>query len=147
MGNICRSPAAEGILKKLLKENNLEMDVDSAGMISYHSGAKADARMREHGQKRGVELTSISRPFDAHVDFDYFDMIIAMDQDNLNDLDAVIRTEKDREKIHLMTDFLQKLEATSIPDPYYGGDVGFDNVYNLLEDACAGLLDHLTIIK
>jgi protein-tyrosine phosphatase len=143
MGNICRSPAAEGIFKHLLTSQNQVMDVDSAGMISYHSGARADSRMREHGSKRGYELTSISRPFDPMIDFDHFDMIIAMDQDNIRDLEQVIRTDSDREKIHLMTDFLQELEATHIPDPYYGGDAGFTLVYDLLEDACSGLLDHL----
>ena len=142
LGNICRSPSAEGIFKALVKTEGLENDIeiDSAGMIGFHAGNPADARMKRHAAEQGYDLCSISRPFDARVDYDRFDMIIGMDSQNMSDLKAVARHQADLDKLSLMTDYLTEMSATHVPDPYYGGDDGFRHVIRLLEDACAGLL-------
>ena len=144
LGNICRSPSAEAVFKYLVEQEN-EGDrffIDSAGTSAWHAGEKADARMRRHAKKRGVELTSISRQF-VPEDFDRFDYIIAMDRDNMEDLKRLARNKKDLDKLHMMTDFSKKFNYDEIPDPYYGGDEGFELVLDLLEDAGTGLFNYL----
>jgi len=145
LGNICRSPSAEGVMQHLIEQKGLEdkIKVDSAGTIAVHAGERADSRMRSHAQKRGYDLTSISRQFKAHTDFDEFDYVIAMDNSNFADLLAITRKESDKNKISKMTDFSTSSKYTEIPDPYYGGSQGFELVLDLLEDACKGLLDHI----
>ena len=145
MGNICRSPSAEAVFKGLVKNERLEnkFEVDSAGTIAYHAGERADRRMQSHAVKRGYSLDSISRKFNPHTDFDYFDMIIGMDAENIFSLKKFARNHDDLEKIHLMTDFSREREYDEVPDPYYGGEEGFELVLDLLEDACEGLLDEL----
>lgn len=144
LGNICRSPSAEGVMKKLVEEAGLanKIHIDSAGILNYHEGEPADARMRSHAQKRGYKLDSISRPV-RQSDFTDFDMIIGMDRQNIQDLEKIAPAEH-MHKIRQMTEFLQTLNDTSVPDPYYGGEEGFEYVLDLLEDACAGLLEQLT---
>jgi len=140
MGNICRSPAAEAVLKHLAQQQNLNVTIDSAGTTAYHVGNPADTRMQQHAQRRGYTLTSIARQFNSQTDFDNVDIIIAMDNDNFDYLVAQAKTPEDAKKIVKMTQFLQTQKATHIPDPYYGGDAGFEKVLDLLEDACQGLL-------
>jgi protein-tyrosine phosphatase len=143
MGNICRSPTAETIFKNKLKNNDLEakIQVDSCGIIDYHVGEKADARMRKHASKRGHEIKSIARQFNPENDFNEFDYIIVMDDDNLNDIHKLDPEKKHRHKVHKMTDFSQKAtHYDHIPDPYYGGTDGFEIVIDMLEDACEGLV-------
>jgi protein-tyrosine phosphatase len=144
LGNICRSPSAEAVFKYLVEQES-ESDrffIDSAGTSAWHAGEKADARMRRHAKKRGVELTSISRQFIPE-DFDRFDYIIAMDRENINDLKQLARNKNDLDKLHIMTDFSKKFNYNEIPDPYYGGDAGFELVLDLLEDAGVGLFNYL----
>ena len=140
LGNICRSPSAEAVMTAFVKQNGLSDKVfcDSAGTIGYHAGAAADSRMQSHALKRGYDLTSRSRKFDPNVDFDKFDMVICMDKQNLSD----IRTMDDKydHKIFLMTDFCTEYKYDEVPDPYYGGNEGFELVLDLLEDACHGLI-------
>jgi protein-tyrosine phosphatase len=145
LGNICRSPAAETVMNDFLKREAFEGDVicDSAGILGYHSGEKADKRMRLHASKRGYQITSISRQFDSNVDFEKFDMIIGMDDQNIHDLKQLAKNEKNRTKIFRMTDFCTKYDFDHVPDPYYGGTDGFELVLNLLEDACSGLIKYL----
>lgn len=142
LGNICRSPSAEAVFNALIRKNGLEnvFRCDSAGTDAYHVGEHADYRMRQFGLKRGYNLTSISRSFDPKNDFDRFDYIIGMDRQNVRDLKSVARNESDRKKIHLMTDFCIGKKYDSVPDPYYGGDAGFELVLDILEDACEGLI-------
>jgi len=142
LGNICRSPSAEAVFNELIRKNGLGGDVqcDSAGTAAYHAGDQADSRMKQYAKKRGYLLTSISRPVDRESDFDRFDYIIGMDRQNIRDIKAMARNENDLNKIFLMTDFCQKLRSDSVPDPYYGGSVGFELVLDILEDACAGLI-------
>lgn len=144
LGNICRSPAAEGILKKHLKEKKLDdrISVDSAGTSGYHIGDLPDSRMRQHGARRGYKFDSLSRKFTS-LDFDNFDIIIAMDDNNYHN---IIRTAPDLEsekKVYRMVDFSLKYGHDHIPDPYYSGADGFELVLDLLEDACEGLINKL----
>lgn len=145
LGNICRSPMAETIMNKLIKENHLSnrIMVDSAGIIGFHAGEKADYRMRQHAYQRGYNITHISRPINIS-DFDEFDLIISMDEsvyDSLLDKAPSIPHES---KVVRMTDFCQiHTDATHVPDPYYGGASGFEHVIDLLEDSCIGLLKYV----
>lgn len=145
LGNICRSPMAETIMNKLIKENHLSnrIMVDSAGIIGFHAGEKADSRMRQHAYQRGYNITHISRPISIS-DFDDFDLILSMDEsvyDSLLDKAPSIPHES---KVVRMTDFCQiHTDATHVPDPYYGGASGFEHVIDLLEDSCIGLLKYI----
>lgn len=142
LGNICRSPAAEGIMKKMVADNNLEDEifVDSAGTSGWHEGELPDDRMRMHGQRRGYDFCSRSRKF-IYKDFEKFDYIIVMDEDNYRNVKKLAKTKEDIAKIHLMTDFSNKYSHSHVPDPYYGGSSGFELVMDLLEDACQNLLN------
>ena len=141
LGNICRSPAAQGIMEK--KADGLPITVDSAGTAGYHIGALPDARMRSHASKRGYPLNSRARKFNPALDFEKFDLIIAMDKENLRDLQTMDRGKKYRAKLSLMTDYCQKIRVDEVPDPYYEGPEGFEHVLDILEDACDGLLNKL----
>lgn len=143
LGNICRSPSAEAVMKKLVKDKGLEdrFVIDSAGTIGHHAGQRADARMRTHAERRGIVLDSISRPVTTD-DFYDFDLIIGMDNQNIDALKRKAPEWESVQKIHKMTDFSQKKTYDHVPDPYYGGASGFELVLDLLQDACQGLLDY-----
>jgi protein-tyrosine phosphatase len=148
-GNICRSPGAEAIFKQMVNNKRLdkEFEIESAGTIGYHVGEPADKRMRAHAKKRGYNLTGISRKFNPNSDFDHFDLIIAMDNEHISSLKKSARNADDLQKIHRMTDFKKGWDYDEIPDPYYGGEEGFELVLDLLEDSCEGLLENLTHSK
>lgn len=143
MGNICRSPSAEAVFKGLVKKEGLEdqFEIDSAGTGGWHVGEPADKRMQKHAKERNYSLDSISRQFDPETDFDRFDMIIGMDDENVTTLKEWARNEDDRGKIYKMTDFSKVWQYDEVPDPYYGGEEGFELVLDLLEDSCEGLLE------
>ena len=145
LGNICRSPAAQGVMEKLVKEDNLEelIEVDSAGTIAYHVGESADPRMTEHAARRGYDLTSIARKFNPETDFDSADYIIAMDNENYKDILGMDYIGKYRNKIYKMTQFCRKIKTSEVPDPYYKGAEGFEYVLDILEDSCRGLLERI----
>jgi protein-tyrosine phosphatase len=145
LGNICRSPSAEAVFRGLIDKKGYSQDffIDSAGTSDYHEGEPADARMQTHAIRRGYNLTSISRPFDPDKDWDRFDYIIAMDKDNFRDLERMARNKEDLKKLHMMTDFSRKFNYDFVPDPYYGGDEGFELVLDLLEDAGVGLYEFI----
>lgn len=145
LGNICRSPSAEAVFNAFIRKNNLGKEIvcDSAGTAAYHEGEPADYRMKQFARKRGYELTSISRPFNPRVDFDRFDYIVGMDRMNVRDLRSMARSENDKKKVSLMTDYCKDSNYDSVPDPYYGGASGFELVLDILEDACGGLLEHV----
>jgi protein-tyrosine phosphatase len=142
MGNICRSPSAEAIMKKLIKDKNITslIEVDSAGTIDYHIGESADRRMIKHAIERGYNIDSIARHFDPKYDFNKFDYIITMDDDNYNDIKSLDVQNKFGNKIFKMVEFSEKHNVAAIPDPYYKGAQGFEEVLDLLEDAVNGLL-------
>ncbi|WP_300901480.1 low molecular weight protein-tyrosine-phosphatase [uncultured Bacteroides sp.] len=145
LGNICRSSSAEGVMKHLLEEAGLENDfvIDSAGILSYHQGELPDSRMRAHAIRRGYDLTHRSRPVRTE-DFYNFDLIIGMDDRNIDDLKERAPSVESWKKIHRMTEYCTRFTyADHVPGPYYGGAEGFEYVLDLLEDACAGLLESL----
>lgn len=139
LGNICRSPAAEGIFKHKAHKAGLAVTVDSAGTSAWHAGEKADRRMQQTAKNRGYELTSISRPVTSS-DFDKFDYLIAMDDHNYDDLRQKARNAAQMDKVLRMRDFFSDKLYDHVPDPYYGGDQGFETVINLLEDASDNLI-------
>lgn len=145
MGNICRSPAAEGIMKELIKTENLESKiyVDSAGTINFHEGELPDKRMRQAAKNRGYILDSTSRPFNRKVDFDYFDYIITMDDHNYKMIIDWDKEKKYSDKVYKMKDFFTNKNLNEVPDPYYGENKEFENVLNILEDATKNLLSKI----
>ncbi|MDR1601466.1 MAG: low molecular weight phosphotyrosine protein phosphatase [Tannerella sp.] len=145
MGNICRSPAAEGILRKKVHEAGLDgrFEIDSAGTYGYHEGELPDPRMRMHASARGYALTSRSRPVRVD-DFSRFDWIVGMDDVNMSYLMDMAPDVYSQKKICRMTDFCRIHRADHVPDPYYGGASGFTYVLDLLEDACDGIVEKFT---
>ena len=132
LGNICRSPLAEGILKS--KAKNLE--VDSAGTAGYHVGKQPDIRSIDIAKKHDINLTNQrARQFSTR-DFDDFDKIYVMDTDNYSKIISLARSQEDMDKVDLILNEIYPKEYKSVPDPYYGGDEGFQNIYNLLETSC-----------
>ncbi|NNC90093.1 MAG: low molecular weight phosphotyrosine protein phosphatase [Akkermansiaceae bacterium] len=143
-GNICRSPAGENVFRHQAAAAGLAGRVacDSAGTIGCHAGKSPDARMAETLRRRGVPVSGQARGFSAR-DFSDFDLILTMDGDNLADVLALARDEEHRVKVRPFTDFCRKFDHAEVPDPYYGGDAGFELVADLIEDGVAGLLDHI----
>lgn len=145
LGNICRSPSAEAVMKKLVKQAGLEehIEIDSAGLIDYHAGEQADSRMRAHAARRGYVLDSISRPV-RPADFYDFDLLIGMDNRNVEELKRLAPDLETAGKVRQMTEFSRHKCYDYVPDPYYSGAEGFELVLDLLEDASEGLLEALT---
>jgi len=142
MGNICRSPAAEGIAKKFAVKKGLDgiIEIDSAGTLDYHAGELPDPRMIKHASKRGYKLDSRARQFNPNEDFDYFDYIVTMDDDNYDEITSLDKNNKYNNKVFKMVSFGTKLKVDEVPDPYYSGRDGFEFVLDILEDSIAGLL-------
>ena len=131
-------------MNDLLEKRGLQdfYSVDSAGIIDYHEGERADYRMRCHASFRGYDITHLSRPVQKS-DFEKFDLIIGMDNQNVRDLQSLAETEQQRDKIQKMTIYWPEFNRDTVPDPYYGGDAGFELVINMLEKGCANLIDAL----
>ena len=145
LGNICRSPTAEGVFRSLVARAGLDhaFEIDSAGTGSWHAGDRADARSRAAAAERGVALESRARTFHPE-DFERFDYVLAMDLENRADLEALATDSAARERIRLLRDFETGAPPDSeVPDPYYGGDAGFEAVLDICEAACGGLLEQL----
>lgn len=142
LGNICRSPTAEGIMIDLVKKAGLEhqIQIDSAGTYGGHAGELPDSRMRQHASRRGYNLISRSRQV-RPMDFEEFDLILAMDDKNYQNLRDLAPDIESMNKVHRMVEFCQNSTLDYVPDPYYGGAEGFELVLDLLEDACEGLLN------
>lgn len=145
LGNICRSPSAEGILKKYIADNKLNrfIKVDSAGTINYHEDELPDERIRMIAKKRGYILEHISRKFDPKKDFQDFDFIITMDDDNYKDIVRLDINNKFRKKIYKMTDFIDDKNVKAVPDPYDGTDDDFNYVLDLLEAGAKNVLQKI----
>lgn len=131
-------------MKKLVADARMEnrIEIDSAGITGYHAGDRADSRMRAHASRRGYALESISRPVRSS-DFYDFDLIVGMDDQNIVDLKRMAPDLEAVAKIHQMTEYAQNKLYDHVPDPYYTGAEGFELVLDLLEDACAGLLEDI----
>ncbi len=144
MGNICRSPTAEGVFRNLVRTEGLDgaVETDSAGTHSFHIGKKPDARAQTAALRRGIDISDLrARQVDSH-DYDYFDHILAMDESNLSLLKADCPGEH-RDKLRLFLDCANGLKEREVPDPYFGGDDGFEYVLDLIEAASRGLLDEI----
>jgi protein-tyrosine phosphatase len=139
LGNICRSPTAESVFKAKAKQKNIDLTIDSAGTLSMHTGNPPDSRSQEAGIKRGYSFKGIKARQVSAVDFDKFDLVLAMDKDNLHELHKVAPKHL-HYKIQLFLDFATHFTETEVPDPYYGGEHGFDTVLDLVEDASDGLI-------
>ena len=144
MGNICRSPAGEGVLAHLIRDSELavRVEIDSAGTIGFHTGKRADPRMRAAASARGIELSSRARQV-SRADFNTFDLILAMDDDNRADLEALLGCGNTRAELRSFCDLCTEHDDAEVPDPYYGGDAGFEHVLDLLEDGCSTLIAEL----
>lgn len=144
LGNICRSPTAEGVLRALAAREapDLPIEVDSAGTAGYHVGEPPDPRMREAAARRGYDLSALRARVVESGDFERFDLILAMDEDNLRVLRrrAPVHT---HERLRLFLEFDPQAQSSEVPDPYYGGAKGFEEVLDLVESAARGLLAHL----
>ena len=147
LGNICRSPAAEGVFLHLIKTRGLEDQflVDSAGTGSWHVGNPADRRMQAAANRRGIQLPSRARQIDLN-DLEPVDLVLTMDQDNLNAVNGLAREAGARAtaRIQPMLSYCRRYSEAEVPDPYYGGEAGFEHVLDLLEDACEALLEELS---
>ncbi len=136
LGNICRSPVAEGIMQSKLDQYNLNITVDSAGTSNYHIGENPDVRSTKNALKNGIDISKlISRQFKAD-DFGRFDIIYVMDEQNKIDVLSLARNENDKSKVKLMLSELPNSSHKSVPDPYFGGEEGFQLVFDLLSQAC-----------
>ena len=143
-GNICRSPAAECVFQKQIDEQGLHnrISCDSAGTISLHTGQPPDSRMQRAGRRRGIQFFGQSRKFRAS-DFDEYDLILAMDTQNLSDLQAAIVNDGHHKKVKLFGSFIDPNNPPEIPDPYYGGGRGFEIVLDMVEEGCENLISHI----
>jgi protein-tyrosine phosphatase len=147
MGNICRSPTAEGVMRRLLRDEGLDgrIEIDSAGTGNWHAGDPPDERATAAARARGIELDGAARQVTA-ADFDHFDLLVAMDRENERDLLARAPDDEARAKVRLLREFDPASVAAGdldVPDPYYGGPRGFDRVLDLVQAACRGLLDEV----
>lgn len=146
MGNICRSPTAEGVFAAQVKDKNLEdlIEIDSAGTHAYHIGEGPDARSQKTALKRGIDLSMLRARRAISADFEQFDYVLAMDRDNYSGLEAICPVGSEY-KLHLFLSFAPNLEHEEVPDPYYGGPMGFERVLDMVEEASAGLLEEIQL--
>jgi len=144
MGNICRSPTAEGIFRHIVEQQGLSdsFTLDSAGTHAYHVGAPPDHRAQETAESRGIDLSDLRGRKVTVNDFETFDYVLAMDKDNLNSLKDLYPSAKDSQ-LKLFLDFASDLNFDEVPDPYYGGTKGFEKVFDMLENASKGLINHI----
>lgn len=144
MGNICRSPTAHGVFRALVQQRNLHgsIEIDSAGTHAYHVGEPPDRRAQSTATQRGIDLSDLrARPVSSK-DFETYDYILAMDEDNY----ATLMTqcpEDAKQKVHLFLSYAPHLNRREVPDPYYGGQKGFENVFDMIDHAAKGLLDEI----
>ena len=147
LGNICRSPAAEAVFKKVLQDKNItnQFHIDSAGTSGIHAGERADSRMISAAKKRNIDITSISRKF-LKSDFREFDYVLVMDDSNYQNVISLTENETDIKKVSLMTDYcsLNFVKYHKVPDPYYGGEEGFEIVLDILDNACTNFFNTIT---
>ena len=144
LGNICRSPTAHGIFEKLVEQHHLQnrIKIDSAGTGDWHLGKSPDGRAQTYAQKRGYDLSHLRARQISPSDFSDFDYILAMDTQNLADI-QLMQPEDYSGHISLFLDFLEGGQGQEVPDPYYGGDQGFELVLDMVEQASSNLLDHI----
>jgi len=143
LGNICRSPLAEGILLHLVKERQLNLVVDSAGTANYHVGEAPDHRTIKNALKHGVDLRELRARCFSKDDFEKFDFIFAMDENNLKNILSLAKSDADKNKVRLFLDWANEKKGQAVPDPYYGTEKDFEEVFQLVNNACKNLLNKL----
>ena len=141
LGNICRSPLAEGLLRDKVQE--LDVETDSAGTSAYHVGEAPDPRMIKTGRSKGVNISDLRGRQFVVSDFDEFDKIYVMDASNYRNVINLARNDEDKAKVDFILNELHPGSNSEVPDPYYGGDRGFENVYNMLDQATDNILKKL----
>jgi protein-tyrosine phosphatase len=146
LGNICRSPTGEGVMRHLVEEAGIadQFEIDSAGTGNWHLGEGPDRRSVAAAAARGITIGGHARQVTG-ADFEHYDYILAADEYNFRDLQAIAPTDEDEAKVHMLREFdeLSTPDDYDVPDPYYGGPSGFDDVIDLVEAACRGLLDEI----
>ena len=144
MGNICRSPTADGVMRHKVAERHWQhwIEVDSAGTHAHHVGEAPDRRSQQHAQRRGYDLSMLRARQLTPEDFEASDLVLVMDWDNLALAEQLCPTAQ-RHKLKRLTEFCTRHDSPVVPDPYYGGTQGFEQVLDLVEDACEGLLTHI----
>lgn len=144
LGNICRSPTAHGVFQRLINESGLgdQVQVDSAGTAAWHEGKAPDSRSTKHAKARGYDLSALRARQAVTEDFERFDYILAMDEENLSNL-SNIAPEHFQGKLMLLLDFIALAQGQSVPDPYYDSESGFENVLDLVESSCIKLLEQV----
>lgn len=142
MGNICRSPTAEGVMRAKLAAAGIDVEVDSAGTHGYHVGEPPDERSQQHAAQRGYDLSALRARKLVAEDFIRFDLVLAMDEDNLA-LAERLCPPAQRQRLKLLLDYAPDAGKRHVPDPYYGGEAGFEAVLDLVEAACDGLINGL----
>lgn len=144
MGNICRSPTAEGVFRQIVEESNLthRVEIDSAGTHAYHVGEPPDNRAQQAANRRGIDLSQQRARRVKDSDFEYYDYVLAMDRDNFSNLTYMCPDDHSH-KIMLFLDFAQQMRESEVPDPYYGGAQGFEHVLDLIDAASRGLIEHI----
>jgi protein-tyrosine phosphatase len=139
LGNICRSPVADGIMQHKINTYGIDASVDSAGTAAYHIGHQPDERSMANARKNGIDISQLrARQFTTR-DFDDFDLIYVMDTSNYRNVMSLARNENDKAKVDLLMNVLEPGKNKSVPDPYYGGDDGFEQVFKMVEEACDAL--------
>ncbi|MBL4752976.1 MAG: low molecular weight phosphotyrosine protein phosphatase [Flavobacteriales bacterium] len=143
LGNICRSPIAEGVLRHKVKQLGLDYQVDSAGTAAYHVGEQPDPRMQLTAQNHGIDISAQSARQFSYEDFDRFDVIYAMDDNNLQDILSLADSEDHRLKVKLLLNEFKPGSNMSVPDPWFGGSDGFEEVFQLVDAACDNIINKL----
>ena len=144
LGNICRSPMADGLMRKKVQDNQLDVYVDSAGTANYHVGGAPDTRMTATAKSKGIDISGLKARQFIVSDFDAFDLIYVMDQSNYNNVVRLARNETDIQKVQLILELRTSPHEIEVPDPYYGGQDGFEYVYQLLDESTDIILKRLT---
>ena len=144
MGNICRSPTAHGVFRQLVIDENLTdiIEIDSAGTHAYHVGNPPDSRAQQTARSRGIDLSDLTARQARSDDFHEFDYVLAMDSDNYHGLRAICPNGME-ERLYMFLDFAPTIKSREVPDPYYGGDSGFEKVFDMVDEASRGLLDDI----
>ena len=140
LGNICRSPLAEGVLRKKAKEKGINLFIDSAGTSNYHIDQQPDKRTQLNALEHDIDLSNLrGRQFNVE-DFDQFDLIFAMDTDNYNNIIQLARNQNDKNKVEMILNRSHPESNMAVPDPYFGGEKGFENVFQILDNACEEII-------
>ena len=143
LGNICRSPVAEGVMRHLIEKHKLNAVVDSAGTAGYHSGENPDRRSVLNAKKNKIDISKLKARRFTVTDFDDFDRIYVMDNSNYDNVMKLARNEADKRKVELLLDKIHPGAKMPVPDPYYGGEDGFENVFQLIYKACSVIAEEL----